>query len=391
MNPYLSNMFWYLYTCLTSLLTGFSKNTSSLKDPDEAFGRVLQHCGSILEVGSILAVLLAIFTQLDSMDTLGVLLWSSGLLYYPGKKIKRFGKRLALPRAKDLYPANISHLTSAACSNPPQQISIRRPVLYLRSFENDEQATKPILTSTADGMNDVQTDHSIEEMIGRAFQQVGPPLAVSKPNVERPEIGVTRTLLSDKEWQDDVTKLMRHAALVVVWVGMTPGVLWEIRTARDVMCPRRLVLLIPYRKHLYEKLRAKIGGCFPYGLPEYRRNFLIGEDLNGLVYFDEQWRGIYVPLGGTLWTYHGPTRLDKRLHAAAAPIFRSLGLKYRSPPQFSLIIHRCFLTFMMAIVVLMGVISNEGLIMFLLVLIFGTILLAATNRLWEEGEWQSWN
>lgn len=58
-------------------------------------------------------------------------------------------------------------------------------------------------------------------------------------------LGASRERLSDREWQAAVLQHMYQAALVVIAVGATKGLLWEIASATRERLLDRVILLVP--------------------------------------------------------------------------------------------------------------------------------------------------
>ncbi len=117
----------------------------------------------------------------------------------------------------------------------------RAPVLYLRSFEVDE-VPRPEFSP---GRSTQGHPISFEEEIAEALWELGPPEAVAAPGARETPVGFVRTRLEDGDWQPQVTAKLERAALVVLLIGETPGLLWEVREALRVVEPARLLLALP--------------------------------------------------------------------------------------------------------------------------------------------------
>jgi hypothetical protein len=246
-----------------------------------------------------------------------------------GYELKVRGKSYAAPKADELWPG---------VTQPFLKFDGPRPVLYFRSFQADEKTLKRIEV-TGEHSTTRLLDRSQEELMGAAFKEFGPTIAVGGPRDEFPFLGVARASLQNEEWQAHVTNWMKQAALVVIRAGLTEGLLWELNTARSVMSPERIVLLISSQKREYEEFRARVNKIFPYGLPDYRRNLFVRVDINGLVYFDEHWHGTFVPLSYS----YTQTELDNCIYTALSPVMKRLGLSYQPPPRYAMRFRQVFL------------------------------------------------
>ncbi|MFJ8770245.1 hypothetical protein [Streptomyces clavifer] len=185
--------------------------------------------------------------------------------------------------------------------------------LYLRSFEDDVWRTALEETEHgAPGAGAVIADLGLsslteEEQLAEVLKLVAPMVAVGRPGEQLPLVGARRLYLPIDDWQDTVRDLMGRARLVVMAVGMGPGLLWEFREATQLLPPQRLVLLVPGRED-YETFRAQVAPLrqgaarprqeeqdSPPVLPPYPDSEpLAGLTLKGAVYFDTGWTPQFV-------------------------------------------------------------------------------------------------
>lgn len=123
----------------------------------------------------------------------------------------------------------------------------RSVFLYLRSFVSDgsgeteargvSRLMEPIVSLT-------QT--SVEQQIHAAVKLAGQFVAIGRPTEALPQLGAARVYPSENEaWHEMIRDLMRHARLVIIRVGSSPGLRWEIETALRELDPPRLLLLLP--------------------------------------------------------------------------------------------------------------------------------------------------
>jgi hypothetical protein len=146
--------------------------------------------------------------------------------------------RSLLARARKLRAASIQ---AARALDP------RPPVLYLRSFEDDEQGTR----FPADPMHSYAALFVLfetvteEEQLERCFREQGPVIAVNQPNGASGP-GFARAELPEHEWRTRVTELIAASALVVARAGFGDGLLWELQTVAKAVPPSQLILLIAF-------------------------------------------------------------------------------------------------------------------------------------------------
>ncbi|MFJ9417147.1 transferase [Streptomyces sp. NPDC101227] len=114
----------------------------------------------------------------------------------------------------------------------------RRPVLYLRSFADDDTAAQ---VDDAAFVN----MHSREEQLAGALGAVGPVIAVGRPGEPLPRLGAARFYLPLDDWQPAVLRLMELSQLIVLRLGPGEGLWWEVERARATQPARKLVLLAP--------------------------------------------------------------------------------------------------------------------------------------------------
>jgi hypothetical protein len=139
-------------------------------------------------------------------------------------------------------------------------VSQARPlVLYLRSFADDRRlvAASGVTHRPAQEVFSFRARIPYEEVIARALGRHGNVVAIAEP--ESPPVflplGASRTRLSGSGWRAIVRARLHEAALVVIVVGTTEGLSWEIETAtRDGLLDRVLLLVPPGKE---ESLRVR--------------------------------------------------------------------------------------------------------------------------------------
>jgi hypothetical protein len=117
-------------------------------------------------------------------------------------------------------------------------VDTRPPVLFLRSFQDDEKNAYFDSDSSL-------IDFSLEARLVEHFSGVGPFIAVGSPADKTPMIGAARTQLSDSDWQDAVLDWMDHAGLIVVVAGVTGWINWELSKVVERGHVERLIVVFP--------------------------------------------------------------------------------------------------------------------------------------------------
>ena len=113
----------------------------------------------------------------------------------------------------------------------------KKPVLLLRSFGDDELLDpKPFDFF----------QRRYEETLARTLRRLGPVVCIGRPNDSLGFGGAARLYVSDEHWRKAVCHLLERAAAVVVVVGRTEGLWWEIDTAIATVDRARLLFFFPY-------------------------------------------------------------------------------------------------------------------------------------------------
>jgi hypothetical protein len=134
---------------------------------------------------------------------------------------------------------------------PPAGEVLRRdprlPVLYLRSFRDDHLKVRvggPHRRSWLDSFAHPRMDR-FEEVLAWNLWQFGPVIALSLPGQKLPPLGASRAQLSDQGWQHQIERWMRQAQVIVIVLGRTEGLAWEIGRLVDLDMWYKATLVIP--------------------------------------------------------------------------------------------------------------------------------------------------
>ncbi|MET8544341.1 transferase [Kitasatospora sp. NPDC004799] len=177
----------------------------------------------------------------------------------------------------------------------------RDPVLYLRSFDDDETAAR------VDDGADINL-HSREEQLAAALGVVGPVIAVGRPGEPLPRLGAARFYLPLDDWQGTVGRLMDLSQLIVLRLGQGEGLRWEIERARATQPPDKLILLVPGGR---SELAARLNEGLP--TPLLPREVTTGEYwIGAVVVFDGHWtpRALPVQQRKGLWAWLARTGIS---------------------------------------------------------------------------------
>ena len=188
----------------------------------------------------------------------------------------------------------------------------RPPVLYLRSFADDGAVLLGDASRLARRSAALLAPTDPEQEIATILGAIGPVVAIGKPGEPLPELGAARLYVGDDAWQAKVRELMQMATLVVLRIGASPGLLWEIDQALALLPRQRLVFAMlggsALAPELHERLAA-LGFSVESALPEARPAGwmqLVYRDprrrIGGLVAFDGDGHGFAVPV--RRWPLH---------------------------------------------------------------------------------------
>lgn len=162
-----------------------------------------------------------------------------------------------------------------------------------------------------------------EEFIACAFRRLGTLVTIGDPTERLPQLGGTRVYVpssgstgsaGEDAWKTEVNQQMAHAKLILLHVGFSEAVRWEIERVIAVADPQHVVLCVnPLGKRkagfrnlvdsarraevsaVWREFRESCGAIFPRGLPE-----TIGDAR--FVKFDANWTAEPVQVKrGLLW------------------------------------------------------------------------------------------
>jgi hypothetical protein len=197
--------------------------------------------------------------QFDLAGIGWMLAWLAVTMLYAGYTLTRVGKQLFALTAQELMRRDP-----------------RPPILYLRSFSDEYTSIDPperrlpdvstIVTDSA------KLDTSLEELLTRIFQSRGPVVAISTPDQGLPPPGAARMPLlgEENDWRAGVCDLIDRCSGILVLVGTSTGVLWEVEqvVARGALCKAWFVFAPDNLAERYASLRTVLVRIADVALPE---------------------------------------------------------------------------------------------------------------------------
>lgn len=126
---------------------------------------------------------------------------------------------------------------------------LRAPVLYLRSFHDDQQRER------------LGAESRLEKAFSREARQIGPFVAVGAPGTLRTR-GAARAYLQGDEWRRAVLELMAEARIIAMVAHWTEGLVWELNMLLERGHAHKLVLLFPSTDKYHDERCAWVRACF---------------------------------------------------------------------------------------------------------------------------------
>jgi hypothetical protein len=149
----------------------------------------------------------------------------------------------------------------------------RAPVLFLRSFDDDDLIDPtPRMIPLGDFF-----PRRYEESLAQALQKLGPMVTIGRPGDKLALLGGGRLCVPDHAWKQAVEYLRAHASVVVLMVGRSQGLWWEITSSLATVPIDRLLFFFPYVEEAKRRqsLAQRFLGYRPASMPlltgAYRR------------------------------------------------------------------------------------------------------------------------
>lgn len=123
----------------------------------------------------------------------------------------------------------------------------RAPVLYLRSFKDDALRMRTDRAGRRTWLDRLTAParERFEQVIAWHLWSYGPVVAISRPGSAGQPIGAAREELPAESWTRDIQEWLAAARLIVMTVGRTEGVQWEVEQIRRLGLWPKVILLFP--------------------------------------------------------------------------------------------------------------------------------------------------
>ncbi len=121
------------------------------------------------------------------------------------------------------------------------------PIVYLRSFEDDDVQLANVLSARRPFLEffTLRGHDAFEESVAWELSCYGPVLAIARPGRSHGSLGAARVHLGDDEWKAVISEQMAEAKAVVITIGRTPGLAWEISHIVQSGHLDKTVLVVP--------------------------------------------------------------------------------------------------------------------------------------------------
>ena len=125
-----------------------------------------------------------------------------------------------------------------------RQIDRRPPVLLLRSFDDDMMVFQKGARDN-NRANLHRHGMTFERVIEDYLAPFGPFIAIGRPDEPLSPLGAARDYVPDRTWQGEVEQRLRDASIIVLVIGTSQGLAWEIGRVADLAQLHKLILLFP--------------------------------------------------------------------------------------------------------------------------------------------------
>ena len=207
-----------------------------------------------------------------------------------------------------------------------------------------------------------------EEILVSVLSEAGPVIALGRPGEELPEIGAKRVYTTNDTWQDAIVSHMESAKLIVLRIGITGGLAWEVEHATGLKRPNKLVLLIP-DSQTYKVFRGCCGRVFPRGLPQWLPDvdgkLLLDDpdhhfctwpeskcDIQAIMRFDDAWNPTVIPVRAEVDLAFSLRSAERK---ALSLVVKAVGIDSLRPKFLARVLRMIKLTAAVALVAVLGV------------------------------------
>lgn len=119
-------------------------------------------------------------------------------------------------------------------------------LLYLRSFADDDVRVFAHGSPRRSFFERVlRRRERLEGVLAWHLWRFGPVIGVGQPSERLPRLGSARVYLSDIEWQEQMAERIAAARAIVVVLGRTEGLAWELETIERLGAGDRTIIVVP--------------------------------------------------------------------------------------------------------------------------------------------------
>ena len=199
---------------------------------------------------------------------------------------------------------------SALRGTAVRQIDRRPPVLLLRSFDDDMMLiVRGARYSRSTDLH--RKGMTFERVVQDHLSPFGPFIAIGRPEEALSPLGAARDYVPDTVWQDEVQQRIRDAAVVVLVIGTSPGLAWELSRLRDLGQLHKLILLFPPADDVVNRWLTLLGHDRTAGIP-FLPDAVRPEQTLALIYADDL-TPIIIEGKRNEWSYQTALRLGGML------------------------------------------------------------------------------
>lgn len=190
-----------------------------------------------------------------------------------------------IKKARQLRPQNVNDILKK---------DKRKPILYLRSFQNDGTYRKRkwwywLLLWFSPWMSFLPRSTHEEELTTK-LAKYGQVIAIGDPEEELPKLGALRLYVSHDTWKQTVLTLMQQSQLVILRIGLTEGILWELKNSIKELDSNQFVIWLVQGENepkdqsniLAQHLHKNSTDIFPQTIP-------LEICQNEFIYFKNNW------------------------------------------------------------------------------------------------------
>ncbi len=198
-----------------------------------------------------------------------------------------------LARVRNMFLRRAWQSSARSAEDELARRGARRPIFYLRSFGLDKRIGRPSIPERLLGTRPM---NNVEQFLTRDLREIGPVIAIGRPDEKLPALGAARFYVAHDLWQQKVAEVLPHSQLVVWATGVTEGLGWEISHLVENVDPQKIIIwahphllrVSPKKREAeWAQFRQVLGDRFPKPMPE-----TLGE--TRFIVFDKDWNPIPV-------------------------------------------------------------------------------------------------